>query len=133
MLFGGSNAPRRLERGADGIYVDRYGGTIVNGKYATPGEAQVLVQVSKDGFVVGARVESSRPAGAFTDKDARAYFADAKYAPPVENGMAVAASIPNRIEFSPGITEDGIVSAFSGSDAVRDAAERMARASGLVR
>ncbi|TWI06235.1 TonB family protein [Luteimonas cucumeris] len=101
VLMGEFDEPQRFKRGDDGIYIDAHGGGVWGAQYKTAGEAQVLVQISKRGEVVATRVESSTPAGAFSDEDARAFFKGERYSPLVENGIAVPARIRTRITFSP--------------------------------
>lgn len=132
MLMGGFDTPRQFARGADGVYIDEHGGSLTSGRYTTPGDALVLVQISKTGQVVGTKVESSTPAGIFTDEEARDFFADRKYLPLIENGVAVPARIRTKVTFSPLQPETGENVSVSGSRiSVRDAAQRLAASSGL--
>jgi bla regulator protein BlaR1 len=132
VLIGEFDPPRRLERGPDGVYIDPDGGASHSERYAAAGEAQVLVRLSDQGRVVDARVESSKPAGVFSDEDARAIFASRIYSPLTENGTAVPARIRTKVRFTPPVPESGgAVSASADRMPVREAAQRVAASAGL--
>lgn len=135
VLMGEFDEPRQLLRGADGIYIDEHGGGVWGSQYKVAGTAQVLIQISERGDVVGTTVESSNPPGVLTEDDARTFFKNTKYSPQIENGIAVPARIRAKVTFSPPQPQTG-KTVDAGADAkpgitVRDAVERIATASGL--
>lgn len=102
MMMGGFDRPEsHLSQDADGVYVDANGGSLWAARFKTAGTAQAMVNVTERGDVADAVVESSHPAGSFTDADARAFFENQKYAPRIERGKAVPARIRTTVRFSP--------------------------------
>lgn len=106
MMLDEFDSPRqRFPRDADGAYVEADGGSVWDARFKAAGKAQVIVSVTARGDVADAKVESSNPAGAFTDADAHAFFENRKYAPLIESGKAAPARIRTTLRFSPPVPD----------------------------